>query len=147
MKHSWAVSSLEGCSSISSDVHFLGFRLALVQLAVGVTKAENLQRAASKVAEAAKGGAHLVTLPVSWRPTTDRLMALGHHVVTCFHLALSPSRNAAILPMAIVISPSMQKASLDRPRRFSPKQPLIIKSSWWLVGLAILVLLGHNVGV
>jgi len=39
------------------------FRLALVQLAVGVNKAENLARAVAKVGEAARAGAQLVSLP------------------------------------------------------------------------------------
>jgi len=39
------------------------FRLALVQLAVGSNKAENMKRAAVKVAEAVENGAQLVSLP------------------------------------------------------------------------------------
>lgn len=39
------------------------FRLALVQLAVGANKAENLARAVAKVGEAARAGAQLVSLP------------------------------------------------------------------------------------
>lgn len=39
------------------------FRLALIQLAVGSNKAENIARAVVKVGEAAKAGAHLVSLP------------------------------------------------------------------------------------
>lgn len=40
-----------------------GFKLALIQLAVSSNKADNLQRAAQKVKEAADQGAHLVALP------------------------------------------------------------------------------------
>ncbi|EFX70459.1 hypothetical protein DAPPUDRAFT_328325 [Daphnia pulex] len=39
------------------------FKLALIQLAVGTNKAENLLRAGRFIQEAAKKGAHLVTLP------------------------------------------------------------------------------------
>ncbi len=39
------------------------FRLALVQLAVGANKAQNLKNAAGKVREAAAGGANIVSLP------------------------------------------------------------------------------------
>ena len=45
---------------------FAGFRLALVQLTVGSSKAENLQNAVKRIAEAATGGANVVTLPVSF---------------------------------------------------------------------------------
>jgi len=41
----------------------LEFKLALIQLAVGTNKAENLLRAGRFIQEAAKKGAHLVTLP------------------------------------------------------------------------------------
>ena len=41
------------------------FRLALVQLAVGASKSDNLTRAAKLVSEAAKQGAKIVSLPVS----------------------------------------------------------------------------------
>lgn len=40
------------------------FRLALVQLKVTSDKAANLAHAAKKVAEAVKGGAQVVALPV-----------------------------------------------------------------------------------
>jgi len=39
------------------------FRLALVQMAVGANKAENLQRASTKIAEAAQNGAQVVSIP------------------------------------------------------------------------------------
>ena len=39
------------------------FRLALIQLAVGSNKAQNLTRAATKVREAASKGAQLISLP------------------------------------------------------------------------------------
>jgi len=39
------------------------FRLALIQLAVGKNKAENLSRAVIKIKEAASGGANVVSLP------------------------------------------------------------------------------------
>jgi predicted amidohydrolase len=42
---------------------WLEFKLALIQLAVGTNKAENLLRAGRFIQEAAKKGAHLVTLP------------------------------------------------------------------------------------
>lgn len=42
---------------------FSEFRLALVQLAVGASKGENLRRAADFVREAASNGARLVSLP------------------------------------------------------------------------------------
>ena len=41
------------------------FRLALVQLAVGASKADNLSRAARLIKEASKEGAKVVALPVS----------------------------------------------------------------------------------
>ena len=44
---------------------YSGFRLALVQLKVGVSKSENLSKAANYIAKAAKGGAQVVSLPVS----------------------------------------------------------------------------------
>lgn len=53
-----------------------GLRLALVQLAVGASKADNIQRAAKHVAEAAKAGAHLVALPVSQSPSVQLLQQL-----------------------------------------------------------------------
>ena len=40
-------------------------RLALIQLAVGASKADNLQRASKLIAQAAQGGAKLISLPVS----------------------------------------------------------------------------------
>jgi hypothetical protein len=39
------------------------FRLALVQLAVGTNKTDNVARAVARVGEAARAGAHLVSLP------------------------------------------------------------------------------------
>ena len=39
------------------------FKLALIQLAVGANKAENLKRAVMKISEAAENGAQLVSLP------------------------------------------------------------------------------------
>jgi len=39
------------------------FRLALIQLAVGANKSENLARAAVKIAEAVAAGANIVSLP------------------------------------------------------------------------------------
>jgi len=39
------------------------FRLALIQLGVGSNKSENLARAVAKVADAARAGAQLVSLP------------------------------------------------------------------------------------
>ena len=44
----------------------LEFRLALIQLAVGSNKSENLSRATKLISEAAKQGAKIVSLPVSW---------------------------------------------------------------------------------
>ncbi len=47
---------------------FPEFRLALIQLAVGANKTENLARAAKLVADAANAGAKVVSLPVRiWR--------------------------------------------------------------------------------
>ena len=43
----------------------LEFRLALIQLAVGSNKSENLSRATKLISEAAKQGAKIVSLPVS----------------------------------------------------------------------------------
>ena len=42
------------------------FRLALIQLSVGSNKASNLARASEKIAEAAKSGAKVVSLPALW---------------------------------------------------------------------------------
>ena len=39
------------------------FKLALIQLAVGANKAENLKRAVMTISEAAENGAQLVSLP------------------------------------------------------------------------------------
>ena len=39
------------------------FKLALIQLSVGSNKAENLARAVSKISEAVKEGADVVSLP------------------------------------------------------------------------------------
>jgi len=39
------------------------FKLALIQLSVGSNKSENLVRAASKISEAVRGGANIVSLP------------------------------------------------------------------------------------
>ncbi|ELT97214.1 hypothetical protein CAPTEDRAFT_196103 [Capitella teleta] len=59
--------SLEPQGAIAPLQHLFSahaeLRLALVQLSVGASKSENLLRAASKVAEAAKSGAQLVALP------------------------------------------------------------------------------------
>ena len=44
---------------------YSGFRLALIQLKVGASKSENLSKAANYIAKAAKGGAQVVSLPVS----------------------------------------------------------------------------------
>jgi len=46
-------------------MYVAGFRLAMVQMAVGAVKKANLQRATSLVAEATKNGAKMVILPVN----------------------------------------------------------------------------------
>lgn len=46
-------------------VAFAGFRLALVQLAVGASKVDNLQNAVKHIKTAAAEGAKIVALPVS----------------------------------------------------------------------------------
>ena len=53
------------CNVLPSFFTSSEFRLALVQLAVGISKADNLKRAADRVREAAQAGAKLVALPVS----------------------------------------------------------------------------------
>jgi omega-amidase len=47
----------------SNEMAAKAFRLALVQLAVGTSKADNLRRAANFISKAAKNGANIVALP------------------------------------------------------------------------------------
>jgi hypothetical protein len=48
---------------ISLFVTVLAFRLALIQLAVGEDKAENVKRALSFVKKAKENGSHVIALP------------------------------------------------------------------------------------
>ena len=81
-----------------SQRHFLifmalGFTLALVQMAVGASKSENIKRAATKIKEAVSNGAKLVALPVRYLKVhvVKRLV-----FVSCFRFNF---RNAVILRM------------------------------------------------
>ena len=44
--------------------HYVAFRLAMVQLAVGKDKAKNVQHACQMIRNAAQKGANMVVLPV-----------------------------------------------------------------------------------
>ena len=79
--------------------YFLGFKFAAIQIGAGTDKALNLQRAASLVANAAKDGAKVVSLPECFNSP----YGTGIHFLKKILLSLPPAQGNAVSLLVIRI--------------------------------------------
>ena len=81
----------------SNTIHWYisGFKIALIQMAVGRNKAENIKKAVSMISDAKLKGSHLVVLPECFNSPygTSEFNDLIFFIVYFYVVRLGPSRK------------------------------------------------------